>query len=232
MLSNVLKPHKKAGVRGHSRACYHWREYRTKHNLITSTITYKYLLLKTLKIAQFLSSAEFCPHILLSFLLIFIQREQTPQCCLCVFFFSFWIFLSHPYISLVQLLSCATSFQMPNQALKKATYFFHISHFLYEIVKFAKFGTKQVCKVKKKKKFRWFMSELLINDWTGDWLWRPPKVIGVNDRFQIRDGLSVSGTSLRSWRFCLRARLRVARPQGKRKRKEALKQNRQSRKLC
>ena len=45
------------------------------------------------------------------------------------------------------------------------------------------------------------MSELLINDWTGDWLWRPPKINGVNDRFQIRDGLSVSGTSLRSWRF-------------------------------
>ena len=149
----------------------------------------------------------------------------------CVFFFSFWIFLGHLYISLVQLLSCATSFQMLNQALKKATYFFHNSHFPYEIVKFAKFGTKQVCKVKKKK-FRWFMSELLINDWTGDWLWRPPKINGVNDRFQIRDRLSVSGTSLRSWRFCLRARLRVARPQGKRKGKEALTQNRQSRKLC
>ena len=39
-------------------------------------------------------------------------------------------------------------------------------------------------------------------------------------------------SSLRSWRFCLRARLRVARPQGKRKGKEALTQNRQSRKLC
>lgn len=125
-------------------------------------MTYKYLLLRTLKIAKFLTSAEFCPHILLSFLLIFKQREQTPQCCLRVFF-SFWIFLSHPYISLVQLLSCATSFQMLNQALKKATYFLHISHFPYEIVKFAKFGAKQVCKVKKKK-FRWFMSQLLIND--------------------------------------------------------------------
>ena len=56
-------------------------------------MTYKYLLLKTLKIAKFLSSAEFCPHILLSFLLIFIQREQTPQCCLCVFFLASGYFL-------------------------------------------------------------------------------------------------------------------------------------------
>ena len=137
--------------------------YRTKHNLVTSTMTYKYLLLKTLKIPKFLSSAEFCPHILLSFLLIFKQREKTPQCCLSFFLASGYFLVRHPYISLVQLLSCATSFQMLNQALKKATYFFHISHFPYEIVKFAKFGAKQVCKVKKKK-FRWFMSELLIND--------------------------------------------------------------------
>ena len=112
-------------------------------------MTYKYLLLRTLKIKKFLTSAEFCPHILLSFLLIFKQREQTPQCCLWVFF-SFWIFLSHPYISLVQLLSCATSFQMLNQALKKATYFFHISHFPYEMVKVAKLARNRFVKWKRR----------------------------------------------------------------------------------
>ena len=58
------------------------------------------------------------------------------------------------------------------------------------------------------------------------------KLMALMTIFKLETDYPSQGLACVVGGFCLRARLRVARPQGKRKGNEALKQNRQSRKLC